>query len=53
MNDSIKEIELLLREVVEHLVAATKSDTSAAAAKLHRVAAVASTLAFTISGPRR
>ncbi len=49
MDDSFKTIQSLLREIAEHLNAGTKGDRAAAAAKLHRVAAIASTLAFTVS----
>lgn len=52
MDTSIKSIELLLREVAEHLAAASKANTNAAATKLHRIAEMATTMAFTVKGPR-
>lgn len=48
MHDSIKAIQLLLAEVYEHLQSGTKTGKIAAAAKLHRAAALATTLALTI-----
>jgi hypothetical protein len=48
MNESINEIERLLREITSHLSAGTKMDTRKAVTKLQRIAALASTSAFTI-----
>ena len=48
MNESINEIQKLLREIVEHLSANTKMDARKAVAKLQRIAALASTSALTI-----
>ena len=48
MNDSINTINRLLQEVVAHLQAGTKGDKIAAYEKLQHIAAIASTLAFTI-----
>ena len=48
MNESINEIQTLLREIVEHLSANTKVDTRKAVAKLQRIAALAATSALTI-----
>jgi hypothetical protein len=53
MNDSIKEIERLLREVADHLRAGTPADARKAVAKLERIAALASTLALTVKAARR
>ena len=47
MND-LQEIQDLLREIVEHLKADTKADKRKAIGKLERIAAVASTFAFTL-----
>ena len=52
MNESIIEIDLLLREVVAHLESGTKPDTRKVSAKLKRIAALASTLAFTVETRR-
>ena len=46
MNESIAQLDTLLRDVVEHLKAGTKPDRRAAVLKLERLAAVATTLAF-------
>jgi hypothetical protein len=53
MNESIGEIERLLREIVVHLQAGTTADARKAVAKLERIAALASTLALTIQATRR
>ena len=53
MNDTLRQLESLLREVAEHMASATRTDKIAAVSKLHRIAEIASTLAFTIEGPRR
>jgi hypothetical protein len=52
MNESIAKLDSLLRDVVDHLKAGTKPDRRAAALKLDRLAAVATTLAFTIKSTR-
>jgi hypothetical protein len=48
MNDSIGEIQRLLKEVIIHVQADTRADKRKAAAKLERMASLASTLALTI-----
>lgn len=48
MNESTNEMQKLLREIAEHLSVNSKMDARNAAAKLHRIAALASTLALTI-----
>lgn len=53
MDQSITDIRRLLFEVAEHIKTSTKPDQSAAVAKLGRIVALASTLAFTIQGSRR
>jgi hypothetical protein len=45
MNESISEIQRLLKEVVSHLQADTKPDKRKAAVKLERIASLASTSA--------
>jgi hypothetical protein len=52
MNESISEIQRLLQEVADHLKSGAKTDTRKAATKLQRIAALASTLAFTIQAQR-
>jgi hypothetical protein len=52
MNESIAQLDGLLRDVVNHLNAGTKPDRRAAVLKLGRMAAVATTLAFTIKSTR-
>jgi hypothetical protein len=53
MNESISEIQRLLREIVGHVKAGTTSDTRKAVTKLERIAAVATTLALTLQAARR
>ena len=53
MNESINEIQRLLREAADHLKTGTPTDTRKAVAKLERIAAVASTLALTVKTARR
>lgn len=53
MNQSLTDIGRLLAEVAEHLRSARKPDQTAAVAKLERIVALASTLAFTIQAARR
>ena len=53
MNESISEIKRLLGQVAEHLKTGTPADTRKAAAKLERIAALASTLALTVKAARR
>jgi hypothetical protein len=52
MNESIGQIQQLLQEIAGHLKSGTKADTRKAVAKLERIAALASTLAFTIQAQR-
>ena len=52
MNESISEIQRLLREIVAHLSSGTKTDARRAVAKLERIAALASTAALTIQVQR-
>jgi hypothetical protein len=52
MDETFQSIQHMLAEIAEHLNAGTQADRSAAVLKLHRVASVATTLAFTIK-PRR
>jgi hypothetical protein len=52
MNESVREIQQLLQEIAAHLAANTKMDTRKAAAKLERIAALASTSALTIQVQR-
>ena len=52
MNESIGEIQRLLREIVAHLNSGTKTDARRAVAKLERIAALASTAALTIQVQR-
>jgi hypothetical protein len=53
MNESISEIQRLLQEVADHLRTGTPANTRKAAAKLKRIAALASTLALTVETARR
>ena len=53
MNEGISEIERLLEEIVGLLKVGTTTDRRKAAAKLERIAALASTLALTIQTTRR
>jgi hypothetical protein len=52
MNESISEIQRLLQEIADHLKSGTKTDTRKVVTKLQRIAALASTLAFTIQAQR-
>jgi hypothetical protein len=52
MNESISEIQRLLQEIAGNLKSGTKTDTRKAVTKLQRIAALASTLAFTIQAQR-
>lgn len=52
MNEIIGEIQQLLQEIVAHLSSDTKTDARKAAAKLERIAALASTAALTIQVQR-
>ena len=49
----MQSIQKLLREIAEHLQSPTKTDKSAAVAKLRRLAEVATTMAFTLDSGRR
>jgi hypothetical protein len=53
MEQVIPTMRTLLDEVTEHLKTMAKPDQTAAVAKLERVVALASTLAFTIRAARR
>ena len=53
MDDSLVTIQTLLRQIAEHLQSPARSQQNAAAAKLHQMATVASTLAFTVEGAKR
>ena len=53
MNESISEIQRLLKEIVAHVTAGTTTDTRKAVTKLERMAALASTLALTLRAARR
>jgi hypothetical protein len=52
MNESIVEIQRLLREVISHVQADTKADKRKAAAKAERIAALASTVALMLKAQR-
>ena len=52
MNESIVEMQRLLKEVVSHLQADTKADKRKAAAKLERIASLASTVAQMLKAQR-
>jgi hypothetical protein len=52
MNESIGEMQRLLKEVVGHLQAETKPDKRQAAAKLERMASLASTMAHMLKAQR-
>ena len=52
MNESISEMQRLLKEIAGHLKSDTKTDTRKAVAKLERIAALAATLALTIRAQR-
>jgi hypothetical protein len=52
MDTGIGAMHELLDEVAQHMRSARKSDKTAAVAKLNRIAALATTLAFTIQAGR-
>ena len=52
MNESIGEMQRLLKEVVNHLQADTRPDKRKAAVKLERMASLASTLAQMLKAQR-
>jgi hypothetical protein len=52
MNESIVEMQRLLKEVVSHLQADTKADKRKASAKLERIASLASTVAQMLQAQR-
>ena len=52
MNESIIEMERLLKEVISHVQADTKADKRKAAVKLERMASLASTLALMLNAQR-
>ena len=49
MDDTLINIQHLLREVAEHLKSRGKSDRTTAAAKLHSIAVLSATLAFPVA----
>ena len=51
-NDGIRQLELLLREVVEHLKEPNPSNKRVAIHKLERVSSLAATLAATVRAQR-
>lgn len=53
MDETFMKIQTLLQEVGEHLTSPAKADRLAAAKKLHQIAALATTLAFTVEPRRR
>ncbi len=52
MNESIVEMQRLLKDVVGHLQADTKADKRKAAVKLERMASLAATLALMLKAHR-
>ena len=52
MNESIVEMQRLFKEIVGHLQADTKADKRKAAAKLERMASLASTVALMLQAQR-
>jgi hypothetical protein len=48
MNDSMREMQRLLREIAEHLSSGAKVDARKAVTKLQRIADLASTSALSI-----
>jgi hypothetical protein len=52
-EESVREIQRLLQEIVDHLKAGTTTDTRKAVTKLERIAALASTMALTLQTARR
>lgn len=52
MNESIVEIQRLLKEIISHLQAGTNADKRKAAAELERMASLASTLALMLKTQR-
>jgi hypothetical protein len=52
VNESIVEMQRLLKEIVGHLQADTKADKRKAAAKLERMASLASTVAQMLQAQR-
>ena len=52
MNESVIEMQRLLKEVVGHLQADTRADKRNAGGKLERLAALASTVALMLKGQR-
>lgn len=53
VDQTLVDMRRLLVEVTEHLKSVAKPDKTAAVAKLERIVALASTLAFTIRAARR
>ena len=52
MDELFSEIQVLLAEVSEQLKSPVKAERAAAVKKLHRIAALATTLAFTLDARR-
>jgi hypothetical protein len=52
MRDSVIEMQLLLKEVVDHLQVGTKPDKRMAVAKLESMASLASTLVLILKAQR-
>jgi hypothetical protein len=52
MQDALSKIQHLLQEVATHLNSPAKSDRTAAVTKLHRIASISETLAFTVAAKR-
>ena len=53
INETLQQLNGLLRDVGEHLSQPSKSQRRAAAGKLERIVAIASTLAATIHTPHQ
>lgn len=53
MDQSIENMHKLLQEIAQHLQSVTKTDNTAAVAKLSRLVAIASTLSLTVKAARR
>ena len=52
MNESLAEIQQMLAEVSEQLKSPAKAERTAAIKNLHRIAALATTMAFTLEAKR-
>lgn len=53
LNDALRQLDGLLRDVGEHMTQPSKANRRAAALKLERIVAIASTLAATIHTPQQ